>query len=65
VELPERYTQEIEEILSAAKSPRTDGKGYLYPVRGSKPFEDTFLTNGRKAIINMLKDRGSSELIYR
>jgi hypothetical protein len=65
VELPERYTQEIEEILSAAKAPKTDGQGYLYPVRGGKPFNSTFVTNGRKAIINMLNDRVSSELIYR
>ncbi|MGI6764343.1 MAG: ISLre2 family transposase [Anaerovoracaceae bacterium] len=65
VELPERYTEGIEGILSAAKSPRTDGKGYLYPVRGGKPFNSTFVTNGRKAIINLLNDRVSSELIYR
>jgi len=65
VELPERYTQEIEEILSAAKAPKTDGQGYLYPVRGGKPFNSTFVTNGRKAIINLLNDRVSSELIYR
>jgi len=65
MELPDRYTEGIEEILSAAKAPKMDGQGYLYPVRGGKPFDSTFLTNGRKAIINMLSDRVSSELIYR
>lgn len=63
--LPERYTEMIEEVLSAAKAPAKDGKGYLYPVRGNNPFTNTFVTNGRKAILGMLSDRSSSDLIYR
>jgi hypothetical protein len=63
--LPERYTEIIEEVLSAAKAPAKDGKGYLYPVRGNDPFTNTFVTNGRKAILGMLSDRSSSDLIYR
>jgi len=63
--LPEHYTEKIEEVLSAAKAPIRDGKGYLYPVRGKNPFTGTFVTNGKKAILNMLSDRSSTELIYR
>ncbi|MGI6606727.1 MAG: ISLre2 family transposase [Peptococcia bacterium] len=63
--LPERYTETIEEVLSAAKAPLRDGKGYQYPVTGNPLFTGTFVTNGRKAILNMLNDRTCSELIYR
>lgn len=63
--LPERYTERIEEVLSAAKAPKKDGSGYLYPMRGRSPFAEAFMTNGRKAILGMLKDRNFSELIYR
>ena len=57
VALPERFSEKIEEVLSAAKAPMKDGKGYCYPVNGGIPFTDTFATNGRKAIIRMLGDR--------
>lgn len=63
--LPERYIEKIEEVLSAAKAPKKDGRGYQYPVRGKMPFTEAFMTNGRKAILNILGDRSSSELIYR
>lgn len=63
--LPERYIETIEEVLSAAKAPLKDGRGYQYPVTGKKPFTGTFVTNGRKAILNMLSNRNCSELIYR
>jgi len=63
--LPERYIETIEEVLSAAKAPKKDGRGYLYPVRGRNPFTEAFMTNGRKAILSMLGDRSGSELIYR
>jgi len=62
--LPERYIETIEEVLSAAKAPKKDGRGYLYPVRGRNPFTEAFMTNGRKAILSMLGDRSGSELIY-
>lgn len=63
--LSERYVETIENVLSAAKAPLKDGRGYQYPVKGGRPFTGTFLTNGRKAILGMLGDRSSSELIYR
>ena len=63
--LPEHYTEFIEEVLSAGKAPKKDGKGYLYPVKGNHPFADTFMTNGRKAILGMLGDRIATELVYR
>ena len=63
--LPERYIETIEEVLSAAKAPQKDGRGYHYPVNGNKPFTEAFMTNGRKAILNMLGDRNGSDLIYR
>lgn len=63
--LPEHYTERIEEVLSAARAPKKDGKGYLYPVRGRRPFTEAFMTNGRKAILGLLENRNCSELIYR
>lgn len=63
--LPEHYTEVIEEVLSAGKAPKKDGKGYLYPAKGNHPFADTFMTNGRKAILGMLGDRTATELVYR
>lgn len=53
--LPETYTEEVQEALSAAKAPKKDGKGYRYPVMGEMPFEGVFVTNGRKAIQNLVK----------
>lgn len=63
--LPERYAEKMKEVLSAAKAPKKDGKGYLYPVNGGRPFSEAFMTNGRKAILSMLGDRPCSELVYR
>lgn len=63
--LPEHYTEVVEEVLSAGKAPKKDGKGYLYPVKGNHPFVNTFMTNGRKAILGMLGDRLATELVYR
>ena len=63
--LPERYVEEIEEFLSASKAPKKDGIGYLYPVRGGRPFADASMTNGRKAIFGLVENRDFSGLIYR
>ena len=63
--LPEHYKETIEEVLSSAKAPKKDGRGYLYPVRGKSPFTEAFMTASRKAILNMIGDRSSSGLIYR
>lgn len=63
--LPEKYTQEINEILSAAKAPKKDGKGYQYPVIGRTPFVDAFVTNGRKAFKNMIRERKIVDISYK
>ena len=63
--LPERYTEDIEGILSAAKAPKEDGNGYLYPVRGGRPFANAFMTNGRKAVLSLIENRGLDGLVYR
>ncbi len=63
--LPERYAEDIEEVLSAAKAPKEDGNGYLYPVRGGRPFANTFMTNGRKAILSLIENRDFNGLSYR
>ena len=63
--LPERYTETIEEILSSAKAPKKDGRGYLYPVRGKNPFEGMYVTSGREAIRGLVSNLGYSELRYR
>lgn len=63
--LPERYAEDIEELLSAAKAPKKDGNGYQYPVRGGRPFVGVFMTNGRKAILGLLGNRGFCGLDYR
>ena len=63
--LPGRYAEDIEEVLSAAKAPKKDGNGYLYPVRGGRPFANTFMTNGRKAILSLIENRDFNGLSYR
>ena len=63
--LPEHYQEAIEEVMSAAKTPKKAGKGYQYPNRGRMPFRETFVTNGRKAILEMLGERSATELVCR
>lgn len=63
--LPEKFTQEINEILSVAKAPKKDGKGYKYPVTSRTPFVDVCLTNGRKAVQNMIRERNITDISYR
>ncbi|HHX61508.1 MAG TPA: hypothetical protein GX707_12490 [Epulopiscium sp.] len=55
--LPETYTEEVQEILSAAKAPKIDSKGYRYPKTGGMPFVGAAITNGPRAIQSMLSDR--------
>lgn len=53
VSLPENFTERITDILSAAKIPKTVGKGYVgrhCPL----PFENVAVTNGRSVIREML-----------
>ena len=63
--LPEKYTKEIAEILSAAKAPKKEGKGYQYPRVGGTPFIEAFVTNGREAIKNMVRERDLSSISYK
>lgn len=62
--LPEKYTKEITEILSAAKAPKKEGTGYRYPTIGKIPYAGMSLTNGRKAIQNLIKERSISDISY-
>lgn len=52
-----KLAEAIRVPLSAAQVPRTIGKGYSYPTRGSWPFEGVFKTNGRYAIQKLVSDR--------
>ena len=63
--LPERYTEKVEEVLSAAKAPDKVGKNYRYPVNGGTPFKDSFVTNGRKAIQDLVSIRTYTDLVYK
>ncbi|NLI90609.1 MAG: hypothetical protein GX366_09490 [Epulopiscium sp.] len=48
---------EFERVMSAAKAPKTDGKGWEYPRKDGMPFDGAFITNGRQTIRNMLSFR--------
>ena len=64
--LPEEKTAEIIEILSAAKAPKKDGKGKDGNIhKGQRPYKNSPVTNGRKAIRSMFDMRSFSDLIYR
>lgn len=64
VMLPEKYTDTTNEILSASKAPKKDGKGYRYPYTGGTPFAEAFMTNGRAAVKSMTKERGFSDISF-
>jgi len=54
--IPERYASIAEVMLSAAKVPLREGKGSDGNIRhGGMPFRDAYVTNGRKAIQDMLR----------
>lgn len=63
--VPIEYEKVITEPLTAARSPKRDGKGFNYPYKGGTPFDGQFTTNGRKAVKKMLGYRNYSELVYR
>ena len=64
--LPPTKTREITRILSAAKAPKVDGKGYAGAINESQvPFRNSAVTNGRKAIRTMFDMRDFTDLIYR
>jgi len=51
--------------LSAAKAPLYDGKGYDGGwLHAEMPFEQAFLTSGRKAIMGLLRQRPISDLSF-
>lgn len=64
--LPEDKTKEIIQILSAAKTPKKDGKGKDGNIhKGQIPFTNCPVTNGRKAIREMFNMKSFYELTYR
>jgi len=40
----------LTEVLSAARTPQKEGKGYQYPINGGMPFDGVATTNGRRAV---------------
>lgn len=51
------------EVFSAAKAPVYDGNGYEGSwLRAALPLEEAFVTNGRKAIRNLIRQRSISDL---
>lgn len=62
--LPDKYSNIIIETLSAAKAPKKEGKGYRYPKTGGIPFIDTYVTNGRTVIKNIVRERDFSNISY-
>jgi hypothetical protein len=54
----------ITTVLSAAQSGKISGKGYAYPVNGGTPFNQGFMTNGRKAVQGMVGLRDFTDLRY-
>lgn len=66
VVLPEKQTNEIITILSAAKTPIIDGKGKDGNIhKGAIPFRNTAITNGTQAIKKIFDYVGFSNLCYR
>jgi len=58
-------SQEIRKPLSAATAPKCDGKGTQPGLpHGGMPFADAFVTNGRKAIRNLLAYKPVSSLAF-
>ena len=60
--LPMIIEEVITTVLSAAKAPKKDGKGYFFPTNGGIPFRDTFMTNGRRAVKGVTGYKAFSEL---
>ena len=64
-QLPMIIEEVITTVLSAARAPKKDGKGYAYPVSGGLPFSGAAVTNGRKAVKGLTDLRSFTELIFR
>jgi hypothetical protein len=65
MQLPMILEEVITTILSAAKAPKKDGKGFFYPVNGGVPFVGAYTTNGRKAVKGITDYRTFSDLSLR
>jgi hypothetical protein len=63
--LPFAPEEAIARALSAAKTPKNDGKGFSYPKAGGLPFAGVATTNGRNAIKDFCSCRGLAELVLR
>jgi uncharacterized membrane protein len=64
--LPNEQCYEIIEVMSAAKSPKKDGKGSDGNIhKGHIPFSDCAVTDGRKVIKMMFNLRDFYDLVYR
>jgi hypothetical protein len=60
--LPMIIEEVITTVLSAAKAPKKDGKGYFFPANGGVPFKEASTTNGRRAIKGITDYRTYSDL---
>jgi hypothetical protein len=60
--LPMIIEEVITTVLSAAKSPHKDGKGYFYPINGGIPFKGMYTTNGRNAVKGITDYRSFVEM---
>jgi hypothetical protein len=62
MKLPVTFEEAVTRILSAAKAPKKDGKGYDFPSKGGMPFAGAATTNGRMAIKGLVSMRGLTDL---
>jgi hypothetical protein len=66
-EISETMLERFNVVLSGAEANRKIRvKEALYPIhKGRLPFQDVSVTNGRKSIKNMFRNKGFSEMVYR
>jgi hypothetical protein len=65
MKLPVTFKEATTAILSAAKAPKKDGRGFAYPRTGGLPFAGVFTTNGRIAIKGLCSCRRLTDLVLR
>jgi hypothetical protein len=63
--LPVIFEEVITTVLSAAKAPEKDGKGYFYPTNGGIPFTDAYMTNGRRAVKGIADYMAFTEMAFK
>lgn len=64
-QLPMMIEEVISTILSAAKAPKKDGRGYFFPANGGIPFKGTFTTNGRMAVKGLTDYRAFTDMAFK